>query len=110
MSSSPPIMSETSSTIPSSPNHAPQGVAIPCSSPMLPSSAPILVEFHHLLNIKLNDKNFVLWQQVLVVIKGHPLHNYIDRLATSPVKFLMLEDALQGHVSDAYLVVAHVNA
>lgn len=62
-----------------------------------------VVSFNHIVSIKLDEKNFLLWrQQVLATIKGHELQKYITKSCKIPKKFLSIEDETSGRINDEY--------
>lgn len=55
--------------------------------------------FKHILSIKLNNENFLLWkQQVMAVIRGHNLLQYLNS-SGKPIRFLSQEDEIAGIVN-----------
>ena len=103
-----------------SPTGGPEGSAIggasdPPSPPPNPSQSrshlqlnthpPSLMTFNHPLQLKLDDSNFLLWeQQALAAIYGHRLKKFLDRLTSILVQFASLEDELNQNSSEEFLL------
>lgn len=56
--------------------------------------------FKHVLSVKLNNENFLLWKQQ--VIRGHNLMQYLESSAKPP-KYLSQEDDNTGNINPEFL-------
>ena len=60
--------------------------------------------FNHPLQLKLDDTNFLLWeQQALAAIYGHRLEKFLDRNTPIPPQFSSPEDELYQILSEEFL-------
>ena len=61
--------------------------------------------FNHLLQLKLDDTNFLLWeQQALAAIYGHRLEKFLDRSTPILVQFASPEDELNQNLFEELLL------
>lgn len=62
------------------------------SSSFTPPSTSLTSSFSHLVTIKLNPENFVLWKvQITAYLKGQELFSFVDGSQTAPPKYLPTE-------------------
>ena len=64
----------------------------------------LLISFSHPIKMKLGQNNFLIWRkQVLSLIKGYRLQNFLFGFIPPPMKFLFVEDDILGHVTPEFL-------
>ena len=61
-----------------------------------------LINFHHPISIKLDDKNFLPWCQQAIVTICHRLHKYIGSSSPIPPKFPNVEDEVNSVLSKEF--------
>lgn len=67
------------------------------ASASVPQARRDVVTFSHLISIKLDENNYLLWKhQVYTAIRGHDLHNFINPFAKPPEMFLTDKDSAEG--------------
>ena len=105
--STPPIGDPDRSTVgtPTTGSPPPPLVNQPRATPQPLSHLPGLVTFNHPLQLKLDDTNFLLWeQQALAAIYGHRLEKFLDWNTPIPSPFSSPDDELHQIHSEDYLL------
>lgn len=59
-----------------------------------------LVTFNHLVSMKLNNENHLIWkQQIIATVCGHNVMHFLDESKPVPAQFLSEQDKRNGKVN-----------
>ncbi|KAK4276114.1 hypothetical protein QN277_019103 [Acacia crassicarpa] len=62
------------------------------------------VTFSHLVSVKLEEHNYLLWkQQISTAIRGHDLQQFIDKTVKPPAQYLTIGDDGEGLLNPVFL-------